>query len=607
MKKFKKTLALMLVSAMVASAFAGCGSSDVPNSTSIVPGQSEADPVVTDSKAGTYTGNGQGFGGSVTATVTLGTDGTIRSVEVDHEKETENIGTIAIDMLPGQIVEAQSIKLDAVASATVTSNAIFAAVTEALAQAGIDASTLEPQAAASIMKTAETVDIDVVVIGAGGAGMTSAINLKQAGYSVVILEKMPMVGGNTIKATGGMNAADTDVQAALEIEDSVEVFISDTMEGGSNVNDIALVTVMAEESSNAINWLDSIGAPLPEVTYSGGATNKRIHRPEGGAAVGQYLVEHLSRNVDSIDIPVYLNTTATELTMEDGVVTGVIAGSNSKDYTFNAQAVVLATGGFGANEELYTKYREDLVGFVTTNTPGATGDGIIMAEAVGASLTDIGEIQIHPTVEQTTSILITESVRGDGAILVNTSAERFTDELLTRDVVSANVIAQDESFAYAIFDQRLRDGLAAVESYVSAGITTQADSIEDLAAAIGLDSAALAATVETWNGYVTAGSDVDYGRTAGVYEITEGPFYAIKIAPGVHHTMGGVTINTSTEVIDTNGAVIPGIYAAGEVVGGVHGANRIGGNAVTDIIVFGKISAETIIENLSGADAEDAA
>lgn len=583
----KKIIALTLSLAMAASLFA-CSSSEE------VQGQD-----ATETGSGVYTGVGQGFGGEIRATVTVAEDGTIEDVSLEHDGETQNIGTIAIENLPAEIISAQSVNIDVVASATVTSDAIFSAVTDALAKAGIDASALVAKDQGEVVKTAEEITTDIVVIGAGGAGMTSAINLKQAGFEVVILEKMPMVGGNTIKATGGMNAADTDVQAGLEIEDSVEVFIADTMEGGYDINDIDLVTIMAEESSNAINWLDSIGAPLPEVTFSGGATNKRIHRPEGGAAVGEYLTEHLSRVVEELEIPVYLNTTATELIAEDGAVVGVVAESKETDFTFTSKSVVLATGGFGANEDLYTTYAPELKGFVTTNTPGATGDGIVMAEAVGADLTDIEQIQIHPTVEQTTSILITESVRGDGAILVNTDGVRFTDELLTRDVVSANIIAEDQSFAYAIFDQQLRDGLAAVEKYVSAGITTQADTIEELAELIGMDGTVLAETVANWNTMIVAEEDTDFGRTAGMAnEIVEGPFYAISIAPGVHHTMGGVKINTSTEVIGTDGNAIPNLYAAGEVVGGVHGANRIGGNAVTDIIVFGKVSAESIIAKL---------
>ncbi|MCR5294152.1 MAG: FAD-binding protein, partial [Lachnospiraceae bacterium] len=211
-------------------------------------------------------------------------------------------------------------------------------------------------------------------------------------------------------------------------------------------------------------------------------------------------------------------------------------------------------------------------------------------------LVDIDQIQLHPTVEQGTSMLITESVRGDGAILVNQEGKRFTNELLTRDVVSAAELAQTGSYAYIIFDQRLREGLKATEKYISTGITVQADTIEELAKKLEIDPATLADTLTTWNQYVADQKDPDFDRTTGMdADLSQAPYYAIKIAPGIHHTMGGVKINTSAEVIDVNGSAIPGLFAAGEVTGGVHGGNRIGGNAVADIVVFGNIAGENAV------------
>ena len=223
-----------------------------------------------------------------------------------------------------------------------------------------------------------------------------------------------------------------------------------------------------------------------------------------------------------------------------------------------------------------------------------------MAQAIGADLVDIEQIQLHPTVEQSTSMLITESVRGDGAILVNQEGKRFTNELLTRDVVSAAELAQPGSYAYIIFDQRLREGLKATEKYISTGITVQGDTIEDLAAQLDMDPATLAQTLADWNGYVAAQNDPDFGRTTGMEaDLSQAPYYAIKIAPGIHHTMGGVKIDTQARVINTQGDPIPGLFAAGEVTGGVHGGNRIGGNAVADIVVFGKVAAQSAIAYLA--------
>lgn len=577
----KKFLSVFLACAMTLT-FVACGNNKNSNS-------SAENTFV----AGTYEGTAKGFGGEIKATIKL-SDSKIEEIVVVGDKETPTIGGVAIESMPQDMLAKQIVNVDIVSGATVSSNAILEAVTAAFASAGIDASTLVAQEGSAAEKTEETLDVDCVVVGAGGAGMTAALEAKAAGLNVVIVEKMAMAGGNSVKATGGMNAAETDVQASYGVEDTVEVFVEDTMKGGYDLNNRELVTKMAEESSDAIEWLESIGAPLPELSFSGGATNKRIHRPEGGQAVGSFIVDALLKNVEEQGIEILYNTEAKEILTADNAVSGIKAEGKDKNYTINAQSVILATGGFGANEDMYTQYRPELKGFVTTNTPGATGDGIAMAEAVGANLVDIEQIQIHPTVEQTTSLLITESVRGGGAILVNESAKRFGNELLTRDVISANIIAEEGGYAYEIFDQQLRDSLSAIEKYVENNIVVQADTIEELAKELGIDEATLVETVNTWNEAVANQNDAEFGRTTGMEKnISVAPFYAIKIAPGVHHTMGGVEINTNAEVVSTEGTVIPGLFAAGEVAGGVHGGNRIGGTAVTDFVVFGRIAGQS--------------
>lgn len=586
----KKIVALFMIAVMTFS-LAACGKTK--NDTKTTP-----ETTNTKFKAGTYEGTAKGFGGDIVATVKLSED-KIEDITVVGDSESQGIGSVAVETLPALMVKKQTVDVDGVSGATVSSDAIKAAVTSALESAGVDVSALVPVEEEETAKTDETLDYDVVVVGGGGAGMTAAIELKNAGLNVVILEKMPMLGGNSVKATGGMNAAETKVQKEQGITDSVEQFVQDTMTGGHNLNNIDLVRTLAENSAGAIDWLESIGAPLPEVTFSGGATNKRLHRPKGGAPVGSYLVDVFSKDLDKLKVDVMLNTKATEIMMDNGKAVGVKAESDKANYTINAKAVVLATGGFGANEELYTKYRPELAGYVTTNAPGATGDGIVMAEAVGANLVDMEQIQTHPTVEQTTSIMITEGVRGEGAILVNQSGKRFTDELLTRDVVSDAIVKQEGSYAYIVFDQALRDRLSAIDEYVKNGITVQADTIEELAGLINVDSDTLAKTLTTWNEAVGSKKDAEFGRSTGMdYDLTAGPYYAIKVAPGVHHTMGGVEINTNAEVINTEGNAIPGLFAAGEVTGGIHGGNRIGGNAVADIVVFGRIAAASAIKYL---------
>ena len=543
--------------------------------------------------AGTYEASAQGFGGPVKVSVTV-SDSEITAIAIDGAGETPALGGAAIDALDDKILAAQTPNVDVIVGATVTCDAVIAAATEALVAAGADIAALDANrkdTGAAAAKEAVTLDTDVVIVGAGGAGMAAAITAHQAGMDVVILEKMAYVGGNTTKATGGMNAAESHYQKEQGIEDTVAQFVEDTMVGGKNISNRELVEMMAKSSAGAIEWLDSIGAPLPKVSFSGGATNARIHAPQDGSAVGNYLVAAFSDKLAELGVDVMLGTKATEIIMADGKAAGILATSDTADYTINAKAVILATGGFGANEDMYTQYRPDLKGTVTTNAPGATGDGIVMAQAVGAALVDIEQIQLHPTVEQTTSIMVTEGVRGDGAILVNQDGKRFVNELLTRDVVSAAELEQEGCYAYILFDQRLREGLKAIEKYVTNGITVQADTIEGLAEQLGMDPATLAQTLADWNKVVETQNDEAFGRTTGMDEnLSVAPFYAIKIAPGIHHTMGGVKINTAAEVIAEDGNAIPGLYAAGEVTGGIHGGNRLGGNAVADIVIFGRIA-----------------
>ncbi|WIK67088.1 flavocytochrome c [Globicatella sanguinis] len=430
---------------------------------------------------------------------------------------------------------------------------------------------------------------DIVIIGAGGGGMAAAITAQEAGADVAIFEKMPIAGGNTSKSSGGMNASETKFQKEQGIEDSNDLFYEDTLEGGKGTNDPELLRYMVDHSAEAIDWLDSIGITLNNITFSGGASVKRIHRPEDGSAVGGYLVEGLLRNIHEKEIPLFVNSEVTKINETDGRVSGVNVTVEGEEKTINAKAVIIATGGFGGNLEMVSEIKPELEGFVTTNHEGATGDGIRMAEELGAAVVDMDQIQIHPTVEQSTSYLVTESVRGDGGILVNQQGERFTDELLTRDKVSANIIALPEKYAYIIADQRLKESVTAINQYEEKGIVTKAETIEELAEKLEIPAENLKATLDTWNEAVKNQEDKDFGRTTGMeYDLSHAPYYAIKIAPGIHHTMGGLKIDTETHVLREDGTAIEGLFGAGEVTGQVHGSNRIGGNAVADIIVFGR-------------------
>lgn len=452
---------------------------------------------------------------------------------------------------------------------------------------------------------------DIVVIGAGGAGMTAAIQAVQDGATdVVVLEKMPVTGGNTTRSTGGLNAAGTEYQAEEGIEDSVDLFVEDTMKGGKELNDKELVTVMAENSNDALEWVNDLGADLTVVGMFGGASVKRIHRPSDTSAVGPVLVKTLNQAMADLNIPVLLETKAEKILLDDdGAVCGVVAtDKDGKEFTIDCTAVVLATGGFGANSDMVVEYNSALAGFATTNHSGATGDGIVMAKEIGAAFVDMDQIQTHPTVNPDTQTMYTEGVRGNGAILVNKEGKRFVNELETRDVVSSAILEQTDGVCYLVFDQAVRDSLAAIESYVKAGIVTEADTPEALGEAIGVDGAALAETLKTYAGYQKAGKDDEFGRESMELPLDQPKYYAALCAPAIHHTMGGVKINVGAEVLKEDGNPIPGLFAAGEVTGGVHGANRLGGNAVTDIVVFGRIagtSAEDYVSDNGGHTKQD--
>ena len=630
MKKaqIKKSVSALAMAAVIAVSLFGYGCGAKPASTSSDAGVS-----------GDFTGTAKGFGGDVSVTLTL-TDGAITGCTAEGKDETEGVGSQAIAKMPGEIAESGSIAVDGVSGATITSTAIKEAAAAALTAAGLNPDDYKTAVENNAAAEDSTVDADVVVVGAGGAGMTAAITAAAEGKSVVILESQSMVGGNSVRATGGMNAGKTVYQdenefgesagvektlktaaekyadnetitalaktvseqwAAYQANptgyfDSVELMELDTMIGGKGINDPELVETLCANSADAIDWLDEHGITLHNVSSFGGASVKRIHRPvnaEGKTvSVGSYMIPLLQENCEKAGVKMMLDTTATEiLTDANGAAVGVKAtGASGETVTVNAKAVVLATGGFGANLDMVVKYKPELKGFMTTNAPGIQGQGIEMAQAIGAATVDMDQIQIHPTVEANTAALITEGLRGDGAILINEEGQRFIDEVGTRDVVSAAEIAQTGSYSWLVVDQAMADASSVIQGYIKKGYTVTGATYEELGKAMGVDAAAFAETMEKWNGYVEAKNDPDFGRTSFANPLNTAPYYAVKVTAGVHHTMGGLKINANTEVLNEKGEVIPGLFAAGEVTGGVHGANRLGGNAVADFTVFGRIA-----------------
>lgn len=516
------------------------------------------------------------------------TDSKIVDVKVKRAKESE-FATPAIQEIAKKVIASQSLDVDGVSGATLTSEGTKEALEDAIKKSGV---TLKAITVAKDVKVELPKEADVIVIGAGGAGLTSAIAAHEKGAKVILIEKTELLGGNTNYATAGLNAAGTKVQEKLGEKDSPELFFEDTMKGGKNKNNKELVKVLANNSSAIVDWLIERGADLSEITSTGGQSAKRTHRPTGGSAVGPNIVSALSKTAENEKIDIRKGTKAIELVKGKNRIIGVkVKDTDGKEYIIKAKAVIVATGGFGANAQMVEKYNPKLKGFGSTNNPAIVGDGIVMVEKVGGALVDMKEIQTHPTVVHKKTNMITEAVRGEGAILVNKDGKRFIDELQTRDVVSKAILEQNGKSAFLIFDEGIRTKLKAADGYVKKGFAVEG-TLEEIATKIGADVKTLEATLNKYNEAVKTKVDSEFNKKTLPKELTGTKYYAIEISPAVHHTMGGVRINTNAEVLGKNGRPIKGLYAAGEVTGGIHGANRIGGNAVADITVFGKIAGE---------------
>lgn len=432
-------------------------------------------------------------------------------------------------------------------------------------------------------------EYDLIIIGSGAAGLTSAIQAKELGLKPIILEKMDKLGGNSTRASSGMNAAETLVQLKHNVVDSFDDFYEETYVGGGKLNNTELLRYFSNHAASSVEWLADHKIFLEDITITGGMSKMRTHRPASMAPIGAFLVTELLKQIKLLDIPLFAGVNVKELLLDtEQKICGMKVVANGAPKKIITKAIILATGGFGANQDMLVKYRPDLKGYKTTNQPGATGDGIKLAQKVGAKVVDMDQIQIHPTVQQDNdhAYLIGEAVRGEGAILVNKAGKRFVNEL-------------DEGGAYLIFDKSIRDRVKAVEFYASIGLVKTEDSLGKLALENELDERSLVTTIEEWNKSVETHNDFKFGRKTGMdRSIKEEPYNLIHIAPAVHYTMGGVGINSKTEVLTDNNSVIAGLYACGEIVGGLHGNNRIGGNSIAETVIFGRQSGQQVFNYL---------
>ncbi|MEG1205740.1 MAG: flavocytochrome c [Angelakisella sp.] len=590
---WKKSLSALLVVAMTFS-LAACGG----NAASSAP----TDASTGTYKAGTYSAKVTGMH-EMTVNVTVDAE-KITDIKIDHT-ETEGIGVPVVETMPKQIIECQGLGLDAVSGATMTSKAIIDGVADCMKQAGADVEALKAiKPAAATKAEDQTIEVDVAVIGAGGAGMAAAVTANQAGSKVLVIEKQNKMGGNTILAGGALNAVDDGSETAKANEDSVEKHYTQTYEGGDKKGDPALVRTLVENAWDGVEWLKGLGMTFKEGTFTvTGGMWPRAHKPTEPVGTGFFTT--YQAYIDSHEnIDVLFNTKADELIVEDGKVTGVICtGETGNKVTVKAKnGVVLATGGFGANVEMRDSFNKQWPSLgesiKTTNNPGITGDGIKMAEAIGANLVQMENIQLLPLGDpQTGSLSGNIEFDVERRIFVNKEGNRFVNEGGRRDEMTLALFEQPEYLMYIVMDSdcyptgdEKNNFNESVNDLIAQGRAFKGETLEELAKAIGVPAENLTATVKKFNENVASGAKDEFGRVLYSTPIDNGPFYAAPRVPTVHHTMGGVQINTDAQVLKADGSVINGLWAAGEVTGGIHGANRLGGNALTDTVVFGRIA-----------------
>ena len=637
----KKLIAALLCVAMVLTLLAGCGSSSSSTAAS-------------GSVAGTYEGTGKGRNGDIVVAVTLDDDAVITNIEVKEQQETEGVGDIAFDQMIPKMVENNSVAVDAVATATLTSNGLLEAVRNALTAAGVDPDDYNGEV--STAKGEDTTyDVDVAVVGAGGAGMAAAAAAAENGASVLVLEKAASIGGNTKLGEGTYNVADPErqkqltmtadnckeVEAALDTqtddpeyqalidatradyekwqaEDGKTLFDSpnwhalQTYIGGGSIDNIELIETYANGAVDALDWLENtIGVPFKNdyIFMAIGGKWARGHQVDLIAATGKesdnggrIYIEKLQNYAEKLGTTIETNAKVTTLTVgDDGAVNGCIAErTDGSTITVNAKSVILATGGYAASSDLVYKYSNGTITTKLTSCAAtSTGDGLALAENVGGNLINLDQIQVHPLGDPIddcgcVSEFVGNWLSATEYMFVNKEGKRFINEDNTRYAISMAELQQTDGQMWLIVDSSAIAGddtrNELIDSLLADGHSVKADTLDELAEKIGVDADTLKATVEAYNAGMTSGKD-EFGKaTSEDSTILQAPFYASLRTPTVHYTMGGIQIDTGAHVLNADGNAIQGLYAAGEVASGIHGNNRLGGNAYPDIITFGRIA-----------------
>ena len=606
----KRTLSLLLAFVMVLG-LAACVGNTAQETTAAATAASEEAGIYT---PGTYTGTAAGKNGDVKVEVTFSANA-IDSVKVVEHSETAGISDGAIENIPAAIVENQSLAVDTVSGATITSDAILKAVADAVAQAGGDVEALKNAAAPAGEKEAKELSADVIVVGGGGAGMAAATRLAQLGKSVILVEKSGFLGG-AISVSGGNQVV---MGSQLQIDngvadDSVESMVADFETNGANKNNKEILTLFAENVGATTDWLvASCGITFEEGLHQLGeySHNRELAYTGGGAG----FAEAMRKAVEEAGVQVLLNTKAESLIADNGTVTGVKAASSDADYTLTAGDVVLATGGYGANKDMLT---DEMKSALYYGPASSTGEGIQMAQAVGAQTANMEYGKRYPNGIEVSEGMAKSTIAGNivgwtmSAILVNKDGNRVVNEKASNRTILEEELKQEGGELYLLLDAETFEAWKAklapagisdadIEKYLEANGTTtpvfaHGETLEEAAAAAGINADNLKATVEKYNGFVAKGSDDDFGRAATYLTKTigEGPYYIVEQKPRFATTMGGLVINTSMQVLNEAGEPISGLYAAGENCGQVMGDDSPSGANNAWALTSGKLAADAI-------------
>lgn len=602
-------------------------------------------------KAGEYEQTVNGMNGPVTIKVTVSED-KIEKIEVLSHMETPGIGDYALENVADAIVENQSLAVDSISGATISSAVMKSAVKKCLEEAGGDMDALNKELPKEEAKD-EELTADVIIVGGGGAGLTSAVSALENGASVILIEKTGIIGGNSLVVGGFYNCPDPDRQdhkyqaerspaldsliedalaeepvneehkalqeaVAKEFEeykasdktlfDSPNWFALQTWNGGDKVGTLSMVKILTGNALNGLHWLESLGQEFAEnVHHGGGAMYPRSHQavlPNGTGYINA-LRGALEGNEKYTQL---VNTEGKSLIMDGDKVVGVNAiGKDGQKVTLHAnKGVILSTGGFAGNVELRQKYCEGDkwpnlgpdVG--TTNLSGVTGDGIFMAEAAGANLVNMEQLQMLPYCNRQTGMLNDNLLQSGTGIFLNKEGRRFVREDGRRDEMSLAIMKQTDGMYYMVdrpsapFEELKTLGGQSVPYLVENNISgyIYAKDIADLAAQLNLPEDAVREEIKYFDEYATEQKVDKFHRASYAGPLGEGPFIAYERTTAAHHTMGGVEIDENTHALKPDGSIVEGLYCAGEITGVIHGANRIGGNAIVDYLVFGRIAGE---------------